>query len=401
MNPAYGTLVISWTEDDGTGALYNGTGRYEYDVIGYNPDLRTTMQVVTQPASQVANAGGLAALYVEATGVSGYQWYKDGVAIAGATQAWLQFPSVKTRDAGRYNVLMTGSGGAMVSSYATLSISAGSPVAQRLVNLSTRSIVGTGDQIQIAGFVVSGTKPKTVLLRASGPALAGFGVSGTLADPVLSLFDADNKQVATNDDWSSDATKAAVIATAASNTGAFAWTKGSKDAAILITLQPGRYTAQIAGKDAGTGIALIEVYDLGDGDDTHLANISSRTLVKTGDDVQIAGFVISGTTPKTVLLRASGPALDAFGVSGTLADPVLSLHDAAGTKLQSNDDWSTDSAQAALITAAANKTGAFAWVTGSKDAALLVTLQPGRYSAQVAGKNSGVGVAIIEIYEVP
>ena len=262
--------------------------------------------------------------------------------------------------------------------------------ATRIINISTRSYVSTDANIMIAGFYITGSTPKQVLIRASGPALAAFGVAGALADPRMELH--STTLIASNDNWSEDAAR---IEAVAARVGAFAWTRGSKDAAILITLAPGAYTAKVSGVQNGTGAALVEVYDADETQtDSKLVNISTRSLVKTGGDVQIAGFVITGPTAKRVLVRANGPSLAALGVPGVLADPELTLQQEQ-TFVAGSDDWSTDEA---TIEAAAVAAGAFAWTKGSKDAALVVTLQPGPYTAKVNGKNNGTGVALIEVY---
>jgi hypothetical protein len=265
----------------------------------------------------------------------------------------------------------------------------------KIVNISTRSFVGTGGNIQIAGFVIRGSQPKQVLIRASGPALEPLGVSGVLADPTLTLYGSGSNELGSNDDWGSDVDR---IAAAASRVGAFGWTRGSKDAAMLITLPPGSYTAHVKGKNEGTGTALIEVYEADEtATDSKLINISTRSEVRTGNDLQIAGFVIRGSTPKRVLIRASGPALIDFGATGPLADPTLSLYSDQGALMAQNDDWGADEA---TIETAAAQAGAFGWKRGSKDAAVVTTLQPGNYTAHVKGKNSDTGMALIEVYEL-
>ena len=256
----------------------------------------------------------------------------------------------------------------------------------RLINLSTRSFVGTDGNIQIAGFVIRGDQPKKVIIRASGPSLAQFGVTGVLADPVLQLYSGQSV-IYQNDNWD------AALASEFSRVGAYAWSAGSKDAALAVTLQPGAYSALVSGKNGGTGVALIEVYDAdNDVPPAKLINLSTRSFVGTDGDIQIAGFVIQGDTPKKVVIRASGPSLAQFGVTGVLADPVLQLY-AGQSMIYQNDNWD------ASLAPDFSNVGGFAWNAGSKDAALVVTLQPGAYSALVSGKNGGTGVALIEVYE--
>jgi hypothetical protein len=264
----------------------------------------------------------------------------------------------------------------------------------RLINLSSRAKVGTGESVLITGFVVGGPESKRVLVRAVGPALGAFGLASTLPNPATKIYQGSNL-IAQNDDWSKD--DAADIA----RLGAFAFTAGSKDAALLTTLAPGAYTAQIADPSGtGTGVALAEIYDASinpNADYQRLVNISSRGRVTPDDGVLIGGFVVTGNSPKTLLIRGIGPALTSFGLAGALADPALTIYQ-DGKAIATNEGW----ANSAAITTAAIQTGAFTLPSGSKDAAVVITLNPGAYTAQIkSAKNASSGVALIEIYEVP
>ena len=263
----------------------------------------------------------------------------------------------------------------------------------RLSNLSVRSLAGSGDQTLIVGFAVGGTGVKSILLRGVGPALAPFGISNALADPQLRLFNASGVQTHLNDDWGGGANLTAAF----SAVGAFALSAASKDAALLIPLGGGGYSAHVTGS-GGAVIALLEVYDADAGATAaRLTNLSARTQVGTGDDILVVGFVVSGTAPKTLLLRGVGPGLGAFGVGGVLADPQLKLFNAAGDLVNSNDDWGGGSALATAFT----QTGAFALSPASKDAVLLSTLPPGAYTVQISGTNGTRGIALVEVYELP
>ena len=234
------------------------------------------------------------------------------------------------------------------------------------------------------------------MIRAVGPTLGGFGLAGVLVDPVLELFRNDGSTLAVNDSWDLDGNAAAITATSA-RVGAFALPSGSTEAVISVTLPPGNYTAQVRGAagGTGTGIGLVEVYDAGTGtENSRLSSISSRAEVGVGGNILIAGFVVRGTEPKTILIRGVGPGLNAF-VTGAVANPKLELYRSA-TLINENDDW-TDPA----IATAAARSGTFAIAAGSRDAALLVTLQPGSYTAQVSGVAASTGVALIEVYEAP
>ncbi len=271
-------------------------------------------------------------------------------------------------------------------------------VSSRIANFSARAMSGLGDQTLIMGFAVSGDN-KTLLVRGIGPTLASFGISNALADPVLTLFNA-NGAIATNDDWQIDNSGQAqgpLMAATAARVGEFALPNGSKDSALLITVNKGDHTTGLLRPNGAMGIALAEIYDTDTTDAVRLVSVSARAQVGTGDSSLIAGFVIAGTAPKTVLIRGIGPTLAVFGVTGVLADPQISLY--SGTTLvATNDNWETGNV--AELNAAAALDGAFALPAGSKDAALVLTLPLGSYTVQVSGVANTTGVALIEIYNL-
>ena len=273
----------------------------------------------------------------------------------------------------------------------------------RFSNISTRSFVGTGGNILIGGFIIGGTSPKQVLVRAGGPALIaqGLAASSVLADPMLTLY-SGSTAIASNDDWSSDPTQAAAIQQASTVANTVQYTTGSKDAAVVMTLNPGGYTAQVTGKNGTTGIALIEVFELTSDGNSRLVNISTRSRVQGGAGVQIAGFIITGSSPKRVLIRSGGPFLTTMlpNPSAALTDPVLQLYQGS-TVIATNDDWSSDPTHAAVVQQACTDAGAVPYTTGSKDAALVMTLNPGGYTAIVTGKDGAQGIALIEVDELP
>jgi len=269
----------------------------------------------------------------------------------------------------------------------------------RLVNLSTRAQAGAGDAILTAGFVVNGGS-KQVLVRAVGPTLgaAPFNLPGVLADPFLTIYNSNNVAVATNDNW--NASDAATFA----SVGAFALGAGSKDAAIVATLAPGNYTAQVTGVGGTTGLALVEVYEV-NATGGQLINISTRAQVGAGSSVMIPGLVVSaGGGTRRFLIRAAGPALADFGVGGTLADPQIALTTSSGATIATNDNWGTPigagAADAATLNAAFALKGAFPFATSSKDSALLVDLAQGSYGIQVSGAGSTSGIALVEVYDL-
>jgi hypothetical protein len=277
----------------------------------------------------------------------------------------------------------------------------------QFTNQSARSWVGTGDDVQIAGFVIQGTENKKVFLRAAGPSLVPLGVSNALADPVIELRDQRSGMVVgSNDNWSENPSDVLEIEQVASRFGAFSWPRGSKDSALLMSLAPGVYTAVVRGRNNSTGVGLVELYRADEPTGTRLMNVSTRSYTKSGDEVQIAGFVIGGVQPKTILIRAAGPALIPLGVAGALADPQLELHNQrTGQVIQGNDNWdrpggSDDAAVRDRIEAAVKTVGALPWSRGSKDAALLIMLEPGIYTTVVKGVNDSVGVSLIEVFDV-
>jgi hypothetical protein len=254
-------------------------------------------------------------------------------------------------------------------------------VATRLSNLSTRGQVQTGDNVMIGGFIISGSAPKKVLVTARGPSLTAFGVVGAMANPSLRLVSGQTV-IASNDDWGTASNAAEIQATGRSPTN-------SLESAILTTLNPGAYTAIVSGVNDGTGVGIVEVFEL-DRPDIPLTNLSTRGQVQTGDNVMIGGFVIEGTQPQTVLIRANGPSLTAFGVQGALANPTLRLN-SGQTVVAENDDWQTASNAAAI-----QATGLAP--TNPLEAAILTTLNPGAYTAIVSGKDGGTGVGIVEVF---
>ena len=266
----------------------------------------------------------------------------------------------------------------------------------RLINLSSRAVIGAGDSTLIAGVVVADTAAKNFLARAVGPGLTAFGVSGALPDPVLQIYADNGAEIYRNSSWqtSPDAAKLPSLST---SVGAFALAAGSIDAALVSQFASRSYTVKMSSVTGKSGGGLVELYEL---DATGRAiNLSTRGLVRTGDGVLFGGFVVQGPAYKRLLIRGIGPTLAAFGIVNALADPVLTIF-SGQTVVTTNDDWASGG-NATAVAASAKTVGAFTLVSGSKDAALLVTLPPGAYTVQVSGKNGAEGVALFEIYDVP
>ncbi len=349
-----------------------------------------------QPIAKNVVPGGTFTVAAAATG-SGltYQWLRNGTALPGETGAILLRQNVTAADAGNYSVRIANATGSVTSNAATITLSAD---ASRPANISVRTNVATGATV-IPGFVLQGTGTKRVLIRAVGPGLAAFGLTGTMADPTFAVFQGSTK-VAENNDWS-----AANIGNAFAATGAFALPAGSRDSALVTDLAAGRdYTVQVTNASGSGGIVLIEVYDadvLAGRSTSKLVNVSVRGQTAPGDDVLTLGLVIGGTGPRTLLVRGIGPKLAAFGVTGTVADPRLQIFDSQQRAILANDDWAGADFVGELVLAT-TYVGAFALDNGSRDAATLSLVQPGAYTIQVSGAASApTGEALVEVYEVP
>jgi hypothetical protein len=261
------------------------------------------------------------------------------------------------------------------------------PSAAQAINLSTRMRVQTGDNVGIGGFIVTGTAPKHVLLRAIGPSLAQLGVPNVLADPVLELHGPTGFATITNNNWRDDPVQEAlIIASGIPPTN-------NLESAIDATLLPGAYTAVVSGTNNVTGVALVEVYDLSQATDSKLANISTRALVGLGDDIVIAGFILGNRTgDDRVVLRGIGPSL-LTAVPDALADPTLQLRDSNGALLATNNDWQDNPAQAAELIAEGLAP------TSPLESGIVTTLSPGLYTALLAGRNNSTGIGLVEVYD--
>lgn len=249
-----------------------------------------------------------------------------------------------------------------------------------LANISTRSNVQTGDQVMIGGFIVDGVVAKKLALRALGPSLSAAGIAGAMADPVLQVLDSKGVVVAQNDNWNVTGEQISSYNLAPGD---------PREAALVVSLLPGAYSAIVSGQGNSRGVALFELYDLS-ATFGRAANISTRSQVGTGDQVMIGGFIIGGTTGNKVMVRAIGPSLTALGVADALKNPSLDLYDSNGIRIGSNDSWR--SSQEADIIASTLAP------TDDHESAIIATLAPGAYSAIVSGANGSSGVALVEVY---
>jgi hypothetical protein len=257
-------------------------------------------------------------------------------------------------------------------------------VGPQALNLSTRGLVSVGDNVLIGGFIISGANPKSIVLRALGPSLSSFGLSDVLADPVLSLYDSSHNLIASNDNWQSDPNHFILEANGLAPANLL-------ESATVQTLVPGAYTVIVTGKDPTPGISLVELYDLSPLSNSTLGNMSTRGSVGTADDVLISGFIVGDVGSSTVVVRALGPSLTAFGVSGVLSDPTLTIYDSTGSPIATNDNWQ-DNINAIDI----QKNGLAP--PNPAESALVLHLPAGKYTAIVSGANGSTGVALAEVY---
>jgi hypothetical protein len=248
--------------------------------------------------------------------------------------------------------------------------------------------VQIGDNVGIGGFIITGSAPKHVLLRAIGPSLTQLGVPNALADPVLELHGPGTFVTVIDDNWRDDPVQeAAIIATGIPPAN-------NLEAAIDTTLNPGAYTAVVKGNNNTTGVALVEVYDLSQAVPAKLANISTRAFISTGDNIVIAGFILGNNSGNDrIVVRGIGPSLTALGVPNALANPTLELRDSNGAQLAANNDWQDDAAQAAELTAAGLA------LANNLESGIAATLPPGLYTALLAGLKNATGVGLVEVYD--
>ena len=268
-----------------------------------------------------------------------------------------------------------------VAQLAFLPTQPGAP--SQALNISTRLGVQTGDNVLIAGFIITGAIPKQLLLRAIGPSLTAADIDDPLADPILELLDSTGTRIAFNNSWRYSQ-EAEIIATGIPPTD-------DHEAAILATLSPGTYTAIVRGRHQSTGVALVEAYDLSGTNGSQLGNISTRGFIGPDGGVMIAGFILAGGTGGSkVIVRGIGPSLTAAGIAQPLGDPTLELHDGNGVAIAFNDNW-RDTQQNDI-----QATGVPP--TNDREAAIVADLPPGSYTAVLADRNGGSGIGVVEVF---
>ncbi len=406
----YYFAVDGWGDAEGVPAGFTGSV-----VLNIAVTAQTAPVFTTQPFGQSIADGQSASFTVAAVGTPGptLQWQvssdfgahwsnlSNGGAYAGVTTATLSVAGATAGMNGtQYRCVATNSFGSVNSNAASLYITGASTT--RLVNIATRAYCGTGDNLPIGGFVIAGSGSKRVLIRAVGPTLAtqGLSASEVLADPTIELHHGADP-VVTNDNWGDNA-NAAEITSVGAQIGANPLASGdTRSAALLVTLQTGVYTFIVHGKNDTSGIVLLEVYDADTGTPTaKFVNIATRAYATTGNGVAIGGFVITGGTPKWVLMRAVGPTLSSMGLggSGLLTDPLIELHHGSLT-IANNDNW-RDNGNVGDFAPTGARIGAFPIdATDTTTSAILAPLQPGVYSFIAQGKNATSGIVLVEVYD--
>ncbi|TVR52193.1 MAG: hypothetical protein EA425_05365 [Puniceicoccaceae bacterium] len=385
-NPDF-AVRITFTEGSGSSA---GNNRFD-NIVVEGDSLEPVL--LEEPIDVATAAGGSATLMARVDGLVDYeyQWLHNGLVMSGATSPRLEIPMVRKSDEGVYVLRIEGPAGAVFTEPVLLSVVRPAD----LINLSSRAPSLAGAGRVIAGFVLAGSEPRTLLLTGRGPSLADFGLSGLLERPRLILFDGA-EEIARNTGWR-DHPDAGLIE--ASGFGP----NRDEEAALLAELQPGRpYTVHLVGDDGGTGLSLAELFDLdllADGEgDARLANLSIRGRITAGANILIAGFVVEANGPeRTVLIRGIGPGLADFGVADHLPDPWIRVFDhQAGAFVAENRSWREQSAEAVA------RIEATPFAPGREDeAALLLTLAPGAYTVHLRDTENRPGIGLVEVYALP
>jgi hypothetical protein len=373
-------------------------GADKWPAFAAPPDLPV---ITSHPVSLTQPAGTSAELTLTASGTGlTYAWFKDDVPLAGSTGDTLVFPLLQPLDAGNYTAQVSAPDGSVLSRLARIVVAP--PVSGHIVSLSVRSTAGVGGNPLIVGIAMLGGS-KNLLARAIGPGLTNFGVGGVMTDPWLEMHGTVNgidTIFGSNDNWGNDGL-APALAAEFQRLGAFPLPDVASADAALLTSVTGLRTVLVNSVTPGmTGIVLVEAYDAGGGGPARLVSISARNFAGQGFETLIAGFVISGNAPKRVLIRGVGPTLADFDVPGVLDDPRLEVHTTINNMdytIATNDDWGAEPDVAAM-SAASN---AFPLRHGSTDAAVVVTLPAGLYTALVSGFNTATGEALVEVYELP
>jgi N-acetylneuraminic acid mutarotase len=412
-----GSEMIVWG-----GFAFVGPGNIYFDTGGrYNPS--TNSWAATSTTNAPTARSGHTAVW---TGNEMIVWgghgdfdlltyyFNTGGRYDPSTNSWTATSTVNAPD-GRYHHTAVWTGNEMIVwggiLYSNTSTSTGGrycapgPPAQ-LGNISTRAFVQTGDNVMIGGFIVQGTGPKRVIIRAIGPELGAppYNIPNALANPRLELHNGNGVLIGSNDDWQHTIIGGVITrnqVTDIQNSGHAP--TNPFESAIIADLPPGNYTAIVSGVNNTAGVGLVEVYDLSNDASSILGNISTRSFVQTADDVMIGGFIVQGAGAKKVIVRAIGPELGAppYNIPNALANPTLELHDAAGALIGSNDDWQHTIIGGVITrTQVADIQNSGHAPTDPSESAIIAELQPGNYPAIVRGVNDTTGVGLVEVYDL-
>jgi hypothetical protein len=398
----------------GTNGAYSAGPGYDLCTGLGTPNIAALVQALTaapaaitaQPSAQTVASGTTVVFNVTASGFPAptYQWYWNGSAIAGATDALLVLDQATAKDAGSYACLAANSSGSVLSNAAMLAV-INTTDPGRLINLSTLAVAGSDSQILTVGFFTGGAGTsglQSLLVQALGPTVSTMGLSGVMPDPQLNLF-SNQTVIASNCGWGSPMTNQLAVIAADLATCATALTDpASRDSAIVVPLAPGGYTVQVGSVSGVSGRTLTAFYDNSPpgaytATTPRLINLSCRLQVAANGSLT-AGFWIGGTTAKTVLVRADGPALLAQRVTGVMPDPQLTVFNSADAPIAYNAGWGGSHALASIASAVYAQPFTD---PNSKDSEILITLAPGGYTAQVSSVSSTAGDVMIEVYEVP
>jgi hypothetical protein len=260
-----------------------------------------------------------------------------------------------------------------------------------VANVSTRLPVGTDQNVLIEGFIVQGAEgsSKKIIVRAIGPSLLPFGITDALVNPTLEIRDANNK-IAENDNWRTTQTGGQITSDQSGEiTASQLAPSNDLESAIIVNLAPGNYTAIVRGADNTVGTGVVDAFDLSGSSPARLANIATRGLIQPGEKLMIAGFIIQNA-PARAVIRAVGPSLKPFGIDNALADTTLQLRDQNGAIVRENDDWQTDQKSELESTGLQP--------SDPLEAAVVATIQPGQYTAQVRGKGDASGIGVVQVY---
>jgi hypothetical protein len=373
-NPTAGLRVVGDGRASLSGVVFSGRASAKLIVLSF------TLTEVPYPYSitgQMGQGCQYCSSTAKLTGDTGTIFEKTGTNLTESG----------TLPPGNYTLSVEVENSRLGTSSANFSFALDGPVSTpRARNLSTRLSIGTGNEVGIGGFIVTGSGPRRLLLRGIGPSLSQFGIQNFPADPILELLGPNGFIIGSNDNWR-DTQETEIIATGRAPSN-------DLESAIVADFAPGAYTAIVAGNAEATGIGLLEIYDLSTNQDSGLANISTRGKVGTGGDIMIAGFILEGGGgADAVIVRGLGPSLAGLGIPNMLADPQLELRNSDGALVRSNNNWADDPAQASLISAAGLAPG------NTLEAAIMENLSPGPYTALLSGTANGTGVALVEVYD--